>query len=94
MTLVLDQLNMRREGVVHLDNLSLVFEPGRLYTILGRTLAGKTTLLRTIAGLQKPDKGTLTLDGEDYLDLPVWKRKVAMVYQQFINYPHLNVRPS
>ncbi len=91
MALVLDHLDMRPDGVAHLDEVSLVFEPGRLYTVLGRTMAGKTTLLRTIAGLQKPDRGNLTLNGEDFLNLPVWKRRVAMVYQQFINYPHLNV---
>jgi glycerol transport system ATP-binding protein len=84
-------MDIRIDGVAYLNDVSLEFKRGGLYTILGRTLAGKTTLLRTIAGLQDPQKGTLTLHGQDYLGLPVWKRNIAMVYQQFINYPHLNV---
>ena len=90
-SLVLQNIDIRIDGVAYLNDVSLEFKRGGLYTILGRTLAGKTTLLRTIAGLQDPQKGALTLHGQDYLCLPVWKRRVAMVYQQFINYPHLNV---
>ena len=90
-SLVLQNIDVRLDGVAYLNDVSLEFKRGGLYTVLGRTLAGKTTLLRTIAGLQDPQKGTLTLHGQDYLRLPVWKRNVAMVYQQFINYPHLNV---
>ena len=62
-----------------------------IYTILGRTLSGKTTLLKTIAGLLNPDKGAIQFEDKDFLKVPVWERNVAMVYQQFINYPHLNV---
>ena len=91
MALIMQNMDIRVNGVAHLSDINLTFRRGGLYTVLGRTLAGKTTLLRAIAGLQKPQKGTLTLHGEDYLKLPVWKRRVAMVYQQFINYPHLSV---
>ena len=87
----MQNIDVRLDGVAYLNDVSLDFKRGGLYTVLGRTLAGKTTLLRTIAGLQDPQKGTLTLHGQNYLRLPVWKRNVAMVYQQFINYPHLNV---
>ncbi|OPX38813.1 MAG: hypothetical protein B1H11_04040, partial [Desulfobacteraceae bacterium 4484_190.1] len=83
--------DIRIGDVPHLDDVSLEFKRGKLYTILGRTLSGKTTLLRTIAGLETPQKGELTLHEKEFLSLPVWKRGVAMVYQQFINYPHLNV---
>ncbi|MCF8128930.1 MAG: ABC transporter ATP-binding protein [Deltaproteobacteria bacterium] len=91
MALILENIDIRIDDIAHLDDVSLTFKRGGLYTVLGRTLAGKTTLLRTIAGLEQPQKGALTLHGEDYLRLPVWKRRVAMVYQQFINYPHLTV---
>ena len=67
------------------------FEKGKLYTILGRTLSGKTTLLKTIAGLLMPDSGSIRFEDKNFLEIPVWKRNIAMVYQQFINYPHLNV---
>jgi len=89
MALILEHIDIRIDDIAHLDDVSLTFRRGGLYTVLGRTLSGKTTLLRTIAGLEQPQKGALTLHGEDYLHLPVWKRRVAMVYQQFINYPHL-----
>ena len=91
MALIMQNIDIRVNGVTHLNDINLTFRRGGLYTVLGRTLAGKTTLLRAIAGLQHPQKGTLTLHGKDYMKLPVWKRHVAMVYQQFINYPHLNV---
>jgi glycerol transport system ATP-binding protein len=91
MALILEHIDIHIDDIAHLDDISLTFKRGGLYTVLGRTLAGKTTLLRTIAGLEQPQKGALALHGEDYLKLPVWKRRVAMVYQQFINYPHLTV---
>ncbi len=90
MALTLENIDIRENGISHLHDITLEFKRGKLYTILGRTLAGKTTLLRTIAGLEQPQKGTITLHGKDFSGLPVWKRHVAMVYQQFINYPHLS----
>ncbi|WP_171109262.1 MULTISPECIES: ABC transporter ATP-binding protein [unclassified Streptomyces] len=79
------------DGVDHLRNVTATFQPGRLHTVIGRTMAGKTTLLRVLAGLQKVDSGSLTRAGADFLRTPVWRRDTAMVYQQFINYPHLDV---
>lgn len=91
MDLVATNLTYRPEEEFHLTDVSFQMEKGRLYTVLGRTLAGKTTMLRTIAGLQTSDSGSLEFRGKDFLRLPVWKRNIAMVYQQFINYPHLTV---
>jgi glycerol transport system ATP-binding protein len=91
MTLSLADIHIEQQGVTHLDHVTLEFEPGRLTTVLGRTLAGKTTLLRSIAGLQEPNGGSITLDGAPFSTLPAWERDVALVYQQFINYPHLSV---
>ena len=54
MALILQNIDIRENGVAHLNNINLTFRRGGLYTILGRTLAGKTTLLRTIAGLLQP----------------------------------------
>ena len=71
--------------------MSFNFKKGNIYTILGRTLSGKTTLLKTIAGLLTPDSGAIEFDGKDFLKVPVWQRNVAMVYQQFINYPSMTV---
>ncbi|MDH2391753.1 ABC transporter ATP-binding protein [Streptomyces sp. HNM0663] len=91
MNLCASELNLTVDGVDHLRDVSATFRPGRLHAVIGRTMAGKTTLLRVLAGLQKVDSGTLTRSGVDFLRTPVWQRDTAMVYQQFINYPHLNV---
>jgi len=91
MDLVAENLVFRPENEYHLNNVSFTMTRGKLYTILGRTLAGKTTLLKIIAGLIAPDSGSITYSGKEFGSLPVWKRNVAMVYQQFINYPHLTV---
>lgn len=91
MSLQASQLCLQVDGVDHLRDVTATFEPGRLHTVIGRTLSGKTTLLRALAGLQGVDSGALTRNGVDFLEVPVWRRDTAMVYQQFINYPHLNV---
>ena len=91
MKLVIDNLTFKPEKEYFLNKVSLKFEAGKLYTLLGRTLSGKTSLLKTIAGLQPIDTGNIIFEGKDFSSIPVWKRNVAMVYQQFINYPHLNV---
>ena len=89
--LVAQNLSLTVADEPHLVDVSFQMERGGLYTILGRTLAGKTTLLKSIAGLLETDSGQITLDGGDFSSEPVWRRNVAMVYQQFINYPHLSV---
>ena len=91
MDLVANNLSYKPDDQYHLNEVSFNFKEGNLYTILGRTLSGKTTLLKTIAGLLTPDSGEIEFDGKNFLKVPVWERNVAMVYQQFINYPHLNV---
>jgi glycerol transport system ATP-binding protein len=71
--------------------VSLTFERGTMNVLLGPTLSGKTTLMRLIAGLDKPSTGEIKVDGRSVLGVPVRKRSVAMVYQQFVNYPSLTV---
>ncbi len=91
MTIELDNVSLRRDGVDFLSEVSLIIERGEFNILLGPTLSGKTTLLRTLAGLEKPDTGRVLDDGVDVADVPVQKRNVAMVYQQFINYPTMTV---
>lgn len=82
----------RHEGnEVFLEDVSLTMQRGDLNILLGPTLAGKTSLMRIMAGLDKPNSGELLFDGVSVLGTPVQKRNVAMVYQQFINYPSLTV---
>ena len=91
MNLVAENLSYKPDQQFHLNEVSFNFKKGNIYTILGRTLSGKTTLLKTIAGLLTPDSGAMRFEDKDFLKVPVWERNIAMVYQQFINYPHLNV---
>jgi glycerol transport system ATP-binding protein len=76
---------------MHLQGINLELAPGSRNVLLGRTLAGKTTLLRIMAGLDRPTRGRVLVDGQDVTGMAVRKRSVAMVYQQFVNYPSLTV---
>ncbi len=91
MTLVLHEITKRVGAHTHLDAISLTLEPGSFSVLLGRTLAGKTSLMRLMAGLDTPSSGRIEMNGVDVTHVPVQKRNVAMVYQQFINYPSLTV---
>ncbi len=87
----LDAVTRIVEGEVHLADIRLELEPGSFHVLLGRTRAGKTSLLRVLAGLDKPTSGTVRVDGTDVTHVDVRHRDVAMVYQQFVNYPSLTV---
>ncbi|MEM7257673.1 MAG: ABC transporter ATP-binding protein [Pseudomonadota bacterium] len=76
---------------MHISDVSLTFERGSLNVLLGPTLSGKTTLMRLMAGLDKPTGGDIRVDGTSVVGKSVRQRNVAMVYQQFINYPGLTV---
>jgi glycerol transport system ATP-binding protein len=89
--LELRNITRHQSEEICLDNVSLIMRRGELNILLGPTLSGKTSLMRVMAGLDKPDSGELLFDGESVLGKPVQKRNVAMVYQQFINYPSLTV---
>jgi glycerol transport system ATP-binding protein len=78
-------------GDYHIHPTSLRLERGTLNVLLGPTLSGKTSLMRLMAGLDRPTSGSVLFDGKDVTGVPVQKRNVAMVYQQFINYPALTV---
>ena len=74
-----------------LKNVSLEIKKGEFFSLLGPSGCGKTTLLRIIAGFEQPDKGTLTLDGDDVLSLPPNKRQTNTVFQNYALFPHLTV---
>ncbi|MCB8837679.1 ABC transporter ATP-binding protein [Aurantimonas sp. VKM B-3413] len=75
----------------HIIDVSLRLERSTLNVLLGPTLSGKTSLMRLMAGLDAPSSGAVFMDGKDVTGVPVRRRNVAMVYQQFINYPTLTV---
>jgi iron(III) transport system ATP-binding protein len=78
-----------------LDNLSLRVPSGSLTVILGPSGCGKTTLLRLIAGFERPDRGTITIDGQTVCDertsLPPERRQIGYVAQEGALFPHLDV---
>lgn len=74
---------------IHKTDLQLT--EGGFNVLLGTTLAGKTSLMRLMAGLEKPSAGQIWFKGKDVTGIPVQKRSVAMVYQAFVNYPNHTV---
>lgn len=81
----------RVEGQTHIYATDVTLANGGFNVLLGPTLAGKTTLMRLMAGLLKPSAGEIYFQGRKVTGMPVRKRSVAMVYQQFINYGHWTV---
>ena len=91
MELVLERISKRVGGQTWLHPMHLELESRAVTVLLGATQAGKTSLMRIMAGLDAPSTGRVSVDGQDVTGLPVRKRNVAMVYQQFINYPSMTV---
>jgi glycerol transport system ATP-binding protein len=91
MELMLERIEQRVGASTHLYPLDLTLVPLAVTVLLGATQAGKTTLMRVMAGLDAPSKGRVLADGVDVTGKPVRERNVAMVYQQFINYPSMTV---
>ena len=73
----------KKLGDFALSGISLSIPEGQYYVLLGRSGAGKTQLLELIAGLEKPDSGTILLDGEDITHRKIQERKIGIVFQDF-----------
>ncbi len=91
MTLILEAVSKAVGGQIHIHPTDLALQRGTMNVLLGPTLSGKTSLMRIMAGLDVPDTGRILWDGQDVTGMRVQDRKVAMVYQQFINYPSMSV---
>ena len=91
MTLALKDVELRVGAETHVYATRIELAARGFNILLGPTLAGKTSLMRLMAGLLRPTAGEIQFGGHDVTAVPVQKRRVAMVYQQFINYPHLSV---
>ena len=78
-------------GVRALDGLDLEIGDGEFFALLGPSGCGKTTLLRSIAGLETPTSGTIRIGDTDVTRLPPGKRDVAMVFQDYALFPHMDV---
>src|SRR6478736_2383891 len=91
MSVTLENVTQTVDGIPTIRDVSLTLERGTLRVLLGPTLSGKTSIMRLLAGLDKPATGRVLVDGKDVTGFDVRQRSVAMVYQQFINYPSLTV---
>ena len=91
MELVLECISKKVGAQTWLHGMDMAFHSNAVTVLLGATQAGKTSLMRIMAGLDVPTGGKVRVDGRDVTGMPVRERNVAMVYQQFINYPSLTV---
>ncbi|MFC6686653.1 ABC transporter ATP-binding protein [Jhaorihella thermophila] len=91
MTLELRNVTKRVGADTHIHETSLRLEPGEFNILLGATNAGKSTLIKLMAGLEKPTSGEIRVDGENVTGLSPQKRNISLVHQFFINYPHMTV---
>ncbi len=93
MTAAIELRNASRRfgSVVALDGVSLTIAPGEFFALLGPSGSGKTTCLRLIAGFDRPDSGSIWLDGVDVTGLPPHQRNVNTVFQDYALFPHMSV---
>jgi ABC-type Fe3+/spermidine/putrescine transport system ATPase subunit len=89
--LEVENLHKRFGQVVAVDGVSFSMDAGEILVLLGPSGCGKTTVLRCIAGLERPDRGEIRLDGRSLLSLPPEKRDVGLVFQNYALFPHLTV---
>lgn len=89
--LLLEGLSKRFGDIVPADAIDLAIPRGTFFTLLGPSGSGKSTILRIVAGLEAPDAGRVYIDGQDVTGVPPWRRHLGMVFQQYANFPHLDV---
>lgn len=88
---VLEQVTKTFGQTVAVDSVSLTVAEGELLAILGPSGCGKTTTLRMIAGFETPTRGNVFIQGRDATNVPAHRRNIAMVFQNYALFPHLNV---
>lgn len=91
MTLSFENVEKRRGAETLIHPASFDFAADGFNVLLGATNAGKTTLIKMVAGLERPSGGAIRLNGADLAAIPTRKRRVSLVHQFFVNYPHMSV---
>jgi ABC-type Fe3+/spermidine/putrescine transport system ATPase subunit len=86
------RISKRYGNFLAVSDVSLAIERGQFVCLLGPSGCGKTTTLRCVAGLEHPDEGDILIGGRSVVDLPPWKRDIAMMFQDFALFPHMTVR--
>ncbi len=91
MTVELKEASKVVRGITHIKPTSLLLEPGHFNVLLGQTGAGKTSLIKLMAGLDPLASGQVFMNGQDVSKLSTQKRNISLVHQFFVNYPHMTV---
>jgi putrescine transport system ATP-binding protein len=86
-----EMVSKRFGGFLAVDNVQLAIYEREFFALLGPSGCGKTTLLRMLAGFERPSEGRIVLDGEDIADVPPHRRPVNMMFQSYALFPHLTV---
>ena len=81
-------------GRTAVNDVSLSIYKGELFSLLGHSGCGKTTLLRMLAGFESPTSGKIFIDGVDMTNTPAYKRPVSMVFQSYALFPHMTVEQN
>src|SRR5262249_16423179 len=92
--LVLSNVTKRFGSFTAVDGLSLTVPQGAFFALLGASGCGKTTTLRTVAGLEEPTAGTIRLGEQEITTLRPYKRPVNTVFQSYALFPHLSVKDN
>lgn len=90
-TIYLKDITKSFEGDVILDDFSLTVPAGKFFALLGPSGCGKTTVLRLIGGFETPDNGTIMLGDKNITKVPINKRRISTVFQNYALFPHMNV---
>src|SRR6266581_1923400 len=93
-TIAVKGLTKRFGSHTAVDDVSFEAKDGRITALLGPSGSGKSTVLRMIAGLERPDAGTISLAGEDQTDASVQERRVGFVFQHYALFRHMSVRQN
>jgi sulfate transport system ATP-binding protein len=94
MSILVSSATRRFGDFTALDDVSVEIPSGSLTALLGPSGSGKSTLLRVIAGLERPDTGSVEIDGRDATDLPPQRRGVGFVFQHYAAFKHMTVREN
>nr|UIO59382.1 Sulfate/thiosulfate import ATP-binding protein CysA [Chlorella desiccata (nom. nud.)] len=91
MSILIENISKKFEQFNALNQVNLEIKNGSLVALLGPSGSGKSTLLRVLAGLENPDAGRIWLNGQDTTQVPLQKREIGFVFQNYALFPHLTV---